>query len=251
MAINPTPLVGVSFFGVGDMPVPLPVGWSPGDVCQIGVECPGDMILGTPLGWVKEAEPASQAVGLNDATRCTVFSRTLQLGDTAPTITIPNQLRHQVGFSIIFPGATGVAFVDTGSTVTNDTTVTTIPVATAAVADSMVCFWTAAGDWASESPFFTGIIANGLSTVSYLQAGTTFGSDGVVGLIYGIRPTADGDDAGATAATSEEEANVSIVLSPNGAVGGGGGGAANSKNPGWRRNDPALNRIRRKFLVPF
>ncbi len=247
MAINPTPIVGVPFFGVGDQVAPLPVGWSPGDVCQIGVECQGDQVLGTPAGWVKEAEVASQLVGMGDAVRCTVFSRTLQGGDSAPTITIPLGTRHMVGFSIIFPGATGVSFSDTGSTVTNDTTVSTIPVATASVAGSMVCFWTAAGDWASESPFFTGIIANGLSTVSYLQAGTTFGSDGVVGLIYGIRPTADGDDAGATAATSEEEANVSIVLSPNGVAGGGGGGS----NPGWRRADPKLIKLRQRILVPF
>lgn len=248
MAINPTPIVGASFFGVGDQVAPLPVGWVPGQLCQIGVECQGDQVLGTPLGWAKEDEVASQMVGLGDAVRATVFSRVLQLGDTAPTITIPLGTRHMVGFSVIFDGAQSVSYSDIGSTSTNDTTVSTIPVATASVAGSMVCFWTAAGDWASESPFFTGLIANGLSTVSYLQAGTTFGSDGVIGLIYGIRPSADGDDAGATAATSEEEANVSIVLSPGG---GGSGGDGGSSNPGWRRASPELNRLRQRILVPF
>jgi hypothetical protein len=122
----------------------LPRGWQPGDLHIMAIETanePNGVAVATPTGWSSLGNWGNTNVGAaggTSSTRLTLFGRTAQAGDTAPTVTDPGD--HAIGAIIGIFDANPAGYID-AATETTDTdfdTSISIPGVTTLVDESLV-----------------------------------------------------------------------------------------------------------------
>lgn len=220
----------------GDATYGLPAGWAEDDLFMLCVEMENGTGLeadpfnptgapAAPTGYTLYWSQASQAAGFSDRTRMAVYWKRATASESS--VFFSDVGNHQVGFISAWRGVDWAygPFDDaaSGSTSTNDTSVTTSPGITTVTDKATILWFSSAGDALTEDATFSSIGGGtGADTGPTLakQATTLGGTDGSIMLAYGSK-NSGGSVGGMTATVyeAEEEANLTVALIP---IGGGG-----------------------------
>ncbi len=207
---------GVTAAGLGAQTPGLPAGWAEKDIHVIVATTIGSQTYNTPGGYTLIGTVASQLIGFLDTVRIGVWYRRAEAGDLDPTVSGPASNRVNLATVIGWRGCvelgSPIDVSGTGSTATNDTTVTTMPAVTTTADGRMIVHCTGAGDSVTFSAFVNAALA---SITEAYQELTTDASDSAQAVAYGILTSAGGSGSfSATVSEAEEEANVTFALIP-------------------------------------
>ncbi|MQB00543.1 MAG: hypothetical protein GEU78_09670 [Actinobacteria bacterium] len=131
---------GFSNAQVGSVATTLPIGWQPGDLILLVAGCrnTGASALNIPSGWTQESSDANSGDSSGQAGG--LFSRVMQAGDTAPSVSMADTGKWAWCMIAIQPDSGGTLSFDGAIAKTIDTTTDTTstpPVKTASISGVM------------------------------------------------------------------------------------------------------------------